>query len=319
MRPLLPLLLALAVLALSPFIVEAMGMGYLLGPLTRIAIYAMAASALNLVLGYGAMVSFGHAAYLGIGAYVTAILSFHAFEETGLLATNAALWAWPAAMAAAGLGALLIGLISLRTSGVYFIMITLAFAQMFYFFFVSLEGYGGDDGLAIWWGRNEMPLLDLHDRLTFFYVCFALLAFWLLLMGRLVASPFGRALMASRQNEPRLAALGIAPFPVKLAAFTLSGTVCGLAGALLTNMNEFVSPSVLHWSRSGELMIMVILGGLGTLAGPLLGAAALILLEELLIGYTEHWQLFLGVILLAVVLLSRGGLASLLAARGGHG
>jgi branched-chain amino acid transport system permease protein len=295
-------------------LVQWLDAAYLITVLTRILILGLAASALNLVLGVGAMISFGHAAFVGVGAYVAAILSLHWYDDAplfGVFATNQALVAWPLAALFGAIAALLIGAISLRTRGFYFIMITLAFAQMVYFFFVSLEGYGGDDGLSLWWGRNELSGLGLDDRRVFYYVCLAILAAWLIWQRQLVASPFGRILKATRENETRLAALGVDPFRHQLAAFALSGAICGLAGALLCNLDGFVSPSILHWSRSGELMIMCILGGLGTVAGPLIGAAALLLLEELLIPYTEHWQLLLGIALLALLLLSRGGLLML--------
>ncbi|MGF1560764.1 MAG: branched-chain amino acid ABC transporter permease [Geminicoccaceae bacterium] len=312
------LLVALIVFALAPVVLTALDQAWMIGVLTKVVIYAMAASGLNLVLGYGNMTSFGHAAYLGIGAYVCAILAIHHEERAalfGLVASNEALLSWPAAVLTGGLAALAIGALCLRTRGAYFIMITLAFAQMIYFLMTSLSAYGGDDGHSLWWGRNSLAGQDLNGRMPFYYVCLGLFALVALGLQRLCASPFGRILTATRHNEPRLAALGIAPYPFKLTAFVLSGCICALAGALLVNHTEYVSPSMLHWSRSGELMIMVILGGLGTAVGPLLGASALILLEESLIGYTEHWQLILGVLLLVLVLTSRGGLAGWLQAR----
>lgn len=315
-----PLLLAMGALALAGLYVELSGERYLWTVLTKVAIYGLAASGLNLVLGVGGLVSFGHAAFFGLGAYVVGILSLHAFEEAplmGLLASNAALVAWPLAVAVSAVAGLLIGLVSLRTGGAYFIMITLAFAQMLYFGFVSAERYGGEDGLSLWWGRNEFLGISLDDRRTFFIVVWVILGSWSVLKLRLMAAPFGRALTASRMNPERLAALGVDVFRLRLAAFALSAAVTGLAGALLANLTSFVSPASLAWPVSGELIVMCVLGGLGTVAGPILGAAALILLEETLVSFTEHWQLFVGLVLLAIVLASRRGVSGLLGLRRG--
>ena len=230
---------------------------------------------------------------------------------------NSALVVWPLAMLVSALFAFVIGVISLRTKGVYFIMITLAFAQMLYFFFVSLEPYGGDDGLSLWWGPNTLPLLDLSDRLTMFYVSYGLLLVCMFLFWRFVHARFGRVLRGLKSNELRMRSLGYRPLPYRLAAFCIAGAVAGLAGALLGNQTEFVSPNLLHWTRSGELLAMVILGGMGSLVGPVLGAGAYLLLEETLVSFTEHWQLFFGPLLVLIVLFARRGLAGLLI--GGEG
>ena len=308
--------LLLAGLLAAPYLAEATGNGYFISVLSRILIYGLAALSLDFILGFAGLVSLAHAAFLGIGAYVAASLSFHAYEETaigfGLPGTNEALVAWPLAMLLAGLFAACIGWVSLRTRGVYFIMITLAFGQMLFYFAISLEAYGGDDGLSLWWGRNVLAGFELGDRTVFYYVCLALLVAALAMFSRIVTSPFGRMLQAGRDNEPRLHALGINPGRARLYAFALSGAICGLAGALLVNQAEFVSPDILRWSRSGELLVMVILGGMGTLVGGIVGAFALLLMEEILIGYTEHWQIYLGPILIAVVLFARGGLWGML-------
>ncbi len=318
MRRALPLLLALGGLALAALYVDLSGQRYLWTILTLIVVYALAASALDLVLGMGGLVSFGHAAYLGAGGYVVGILSLHAFEGDplfGILATNEALLAWPAALVVgAGLG-LLIGLVSLRTAGAYFIMITLAFAQMLYFGFVSAERYGGEDGLSMWWGRNALAGESLADRRSFFVTAWLLLAAWSLLKLRLMAAPLGRAILASRMNPERLEALGVDVYRLRLLAFVLSAAVAALAGALLANLTSFVSPANLAWPVSGKLIVICVLGGLGTVAGPIFGAAAFILLEETLVGYTEHWQLFVGLALLAIVLVSRQGVSGLLGFR----
>lgn len=315
MRPALPLVLALGGLALAAVWVDLSGQRYLWTILTLIVIYGLAGSALNLALGMGGLVSFGHAAFLGAGGYVVGILSLHAFEGEallGFLASNEALVAWPLALLAGALLGLLVGLVSLRTSGAYFIMITLALAQMLYFGFVSAERYGGEDGLSLWWGRNVLFGFSLEDRRGFFIAAWLILALWSVLKLRLMAAPLGQALLASRMNPERLAALGVDVFRLRLAAFVISAAVTALAGALLANLTGFVSPANLAWVVSGKLIVICVLGGLGTVAGPILGAAAIILLEETLVGYTEHWQLFVGLALLAIVLLSPKGVSGLL-------
>jgi branched-chain amino acid transport system permease protein len=318
MRTAWPLALALGGLALAAVYVEQSGQRYLWTILTLITVYALAASALNLVLGMGGLVSFGHAAFLGAGGYVVGILSLHAFENQplfGLLASNEALVVWPAALVAGAVLGWLIGLVCLRTSGAYFIMITLAFAQMLYFGFVSAERYGGDDGLSLWWGRNVLLGASLDDRRSFFIACWVLLALWSVIKLRLMAAPLGRALLASRMNPERLEALGVDVFRLRLLAFVVSAAVAALAGALLANLTSFVSPASLAWPVSGKLIVICVLGGLGTVAGPIFGAAAFILLEETLVGYTEHWQLFVGLALLAIVLSSKRGVSGLFSTR----
>jgi branched-chain amino acid transport system permease protein len=314
----LALLGCLAALAALPFVLELVGEPFYLRFAARVLIFALAALSLNLILGYGGMVSFGHAAFFGVGAYMVAILSYHAQQGTPLATwpvtipgTDSAFIAWPAAMLACALLAFVIGLVALRTSGLYFIMITLAFAQMLYFLFVSLEAYGGDDGLTMWAGRSKAGPLDLADDHTFYYVVLVSLVVALYLKSRLVRAPFGLVLAGIRQNERRMRALGCFTFRYRLAAFVIAGAVAGLAGALMANLTEFVSPSYLHWTRSGELLVMVIMGGTGTLAGPVAGAVALLCLEELLSEVTRHWMLVLGPILVLIVLFGRGGLAGL--------
>jgi branched-chain amino acid transport system permease protein len=274
-------------------------------------IFAIAALSLNLILGYGGMVSFGHAAYLGVGAYAVGVLSYHGIDNGWLQ--------WALAVGASALVALAIGAVSVRTSGIYFIMITLAFTQMLYFLGVSIEEYGGDDGIRLAARSQFSGLIDLGDPASFYYLVLAILALAIFVTGRLVGSRFGRALQAARSNEPRTRAIGIAPYPYRLTAFVISGAMCGIAGALLVNHTVYLTPEFMNWTRSGELMFMVILGGIATASGPLLGAAALLLLEDLLQGWsllpkavTEHWQLYLGVILVLVVLFAKRGLAGLI-------
>ena len=296
------LVLLLALLAL-PWVAHALDEAFYIGVASRVLIFAIAATSLNLILGFGGMVSFGHAAYLGIGAYTVGILM-----DAGL---SSAWLSWPAAFVFGGLFALLIGSISLRTRGVYFIMITLAFSQMLYFLMVSLKMYGGDDGLALASRSRVAEGLDLNNDTVFYYVVLALLVMVFILIWRLLNARFGHALQGIRENETRMAALGFPVFRIQLVAFTLAGAVAGLAGALLANQGSYVSPSIMQWSQSGMLMIMVILGGVGHLYGGLAGAAAFLLLEEVLVAWTVHWQLGLGAVLLAVVLLAPNGLLSL--------
>ncbi len=287
---------------------------YLLTLFSRVLIYGLAAASLDLLIGYGGLVSFGHAAFFGAGAYSVGILAYQADEGSALiswpieiLGTNSALVAWPVAVLVAALLGVVIGALSLRTRGIHFIMITLAFAQMLFFVFVSLERYGGDDGLSMN-QRNTFAGLDLANDNLFYYVSLGLLALFLFLALRLTRSRFGLLIQASKQNDHRLRALGFPLFRYQLACFVLGAAGAGLAGALIANQTEFVSPGLMHWSRSGELLVMVILGGIGTLTGPVLGAAALLLLEEGISAYTEHWMLYLGPILILVVLFARRGL-----------
>ncbi len=287
---------------------------YLLSIISRVLIYGLAAASLDLLVGYGGMISFGHAAFFGVGAYTVGILALHAQENSYFISwpiqisgTTEALVAWPIALlVAAALGAI-VGALSLRTRGVHFIMITLAFAQMLFFVFVSLQRYGGDDGLSLD-QRNTLAGLDLSNDITFYYACLGLLVLFLVLGLRLTRSRFGLLIKAGKQNEKRLYALGYPVFRYQLACFILGAAGAGIAGALIANQTEFVSPGLMHWSRSGELLVMVILGGIGTLIGPVLGAATLLLLEEILSAYTEHWMIYLGPVLIMVVLFARRGL-----------
>src|SRR6266567_2147150 len=298
---------ALAALALLPPVAAAFDAPFYVALFARVMIFAIAAVSLDLILGYAGLVSFGHAAYLGIGAYAVGILSFHGIAN-GFIHFSVAL-------VAAATAALVIGFVSLRTSGVYFIMITLAFSQMVYFLGVSLNQYGGDDGLNIRRHSDFGRLFDLDDGTILYYFVWALLLLFLVLGSRLVRSRFGALLEGTRSNERRMIALGFPTFRYKLTAFVIAGAVCGVAGALFANLTLFVSPSIMHWTRSGEILMTVILGGIGTLFGPVLGAAAYLLLESVLARWSEHWQAILGPVLILVVLFSKSGLLGLLASR----
>ena len=297
----------IALLAL-PTVLTAFGQEFYIGFATRVLIFALAASSLNLVLGFGGMVSLGHAAFLGAGAYAAAIC-----QQAGI---NEALIAFPAAIAAAGLLALVVGAISLRTRGVYFIMITLAFAQMAYYLFVSARAWGGDDGLPLN-GRMQFAGIPMSDDQTLYFVAFSAFTAAMLLFGRLADARFGRTLQATRENETRMAALGYPVFRYRLLAFVLGGAFAGLAGALLANLTGLASPNLLQWTQSGTLLVMVIIGGVGYLYGGVVGAVVLLLLEESLVGVTEHWHIILGLLLMAIVLFAPKGVAALFRKRHG--
>ena len=222
---------------------------------------------------------------------------------------------WVIATLTSALAALAVGALSLRTTGVYFIMITLAFSQMFYYFAISWPTYGGEDGLSIY-VRNGFPGLNTMDPIQFFALCYGLLVLILVFTTRLARSNFGLMLGAARQNEARVAAVGHRPYRLYLIAFTLSGAITGLAGALFADLNRFVSPVMFSWQTSGEIMVFVILGGVGRVFGPVAGAALFILLEHSLGGLSDYWHIYLGAILLGTVLFARGGLFGLLAGRG---
>ncbi len=306
-------LLALTLLSL-PLIASINDDSYLLIMVSRMLIFALAALSLDLVIGYGGMVSFGHAAYLGVGAYTVGILSAHVMEGSSigflpgnLPGTESGLISLPLAMLLAGLVALVFGALSLRTRGIHFIMITLAFAQMLYYLFISLYRYGGEDGLSMN-GRNLLPGLDLYNDTHFYWLCLGCLTGYGLLVYKFLGARFGQVIRGCKQNPEKMQALGFATYRYQLVAFVISGMGAGLAGALLANHSEFVSPDLMSWHLSGELMVMVILGGLGTLIGPILGAISYLLMEEVLAGYTEHWQIILGPLLILVVLFSRKGI-----------
>jgi branched-chain amino acid transport system permease protein len=297
-----------------PWLAEVFGYSFYVSFVSRVMIYAIAATSLNLVLGYGGMISFGHAAFVGTGAYVAGI---------AMVEGSTSAWvAWPAAVAAAAIAAWLIGAASLRTRGVYFIMITLAFAQMAYYLVNSMKAYGGDEGLTL--AARPTLGIDLGNETAFYYVVLVLLGFVLFGLHRLAQSRFGRVVQAARENAVRAEAIGFPVFRYQLACFVIAGAVGGLAGALLTAHGKYVNPGVLHWTQSGTLMVMVILGGVGRLWGGVIGAAFLLLLEHLVAdyridwlaalapNYQQHAALAVGVVLLAVVLFAPQGIAGLL-------
>ncbi|MBN9676561.1 branched-chain amino acid ABC transporter permease [Salipiger bermudensis] len=288
---------------------------------TRAVIFALAAVGLNIALGLGGLVSLGHAVFFGIGGYAMGILASHAQSYTPLIewpfvieGTKSMPVIWLVAIVASSSAALLIGLLSLRTSGVYFIMITLAFGQMMYFFAISWPAYGGEDGLSIY-VRNGFPGLNTLVPIQFYGLCLVLLCLVLAFNARLMRSPFGLALDASRQVPERVRAVGLDPRRLQLVALVISGAITGLAGALFADLNRFVSPTMLSWQMSGEIMVFVIIGGVARLFGPVAGAGIYVLLEHLLGGVSEYWQIFLGLVLLMVVLFGKGGVVGMIAGR----
>ena len=311
-------------LVIVPLIALGMDEPFIITLATKVAIFAMAGVGLNLVLGYGGLVSFGHAAFFGIGGYAAGILASHALNYEPIMTwpfeiegTTQMIIIWIVALLASAIIALAIGAITLRTSGVYFIMITLAFAQMIYYFAISWPAYGGEDGLSIY-VRNGFPGLNTLDPISYFALCAVMLGLAIAFSAVLIRSRFGLALQGARQNSQRMTAVGIALFRIRLVAFMISAMITALAGALYADLNRFVSPSMMSWHMSGEIMVFVILGGVGRLFGPLAGAGLYIILEHLLGGVWEFWQLPLGVLLLIVVLFARGGLVGVLAGERKH-
>ena len=307
------LILAACVLLLAamPALATLLGQPFYIDLLRRVMIFAIAAASLNLILGYGGLVSFGHAAYLGVGGYAVGILAFYGVHNGWLQ--------WAVAIVASALVALAIGAVSVRTRGIHFIMITLAFTQMLYYLGVSVEEFGGDDGMRLKAKSRFSGLIDLDDPVAFYYLVLVLLLAVIYLVHRLVNSRFGMVLRAAKSNEARSRAIGFSPYPYQLTAFVISGALCGLAGALLANHTAYITPAFMEWTRSGEIMFMVILGGMGTVPGPALGAFALLIVEDLLAGWTQHWQIVLGPLLVLSVLFFRRGLAGLLPGGGRHG
>jgi branched-chain amino acid transport system permease protein len=289
----------IVLLALVPVIAAAVGEPYYVTLFTRILILALAAVGLNLILGYGGLVSFGHAMYVGIGAYSVGILSHYGIENG---------WAHVgAALVVGAIVGVVIGFICLRTSGMAFIMITLAFAQMLYFLAISLKMFGGDDGLTIG-ARSDFGLFSLHSNIALYYAAFAVLIATLAVFARLVHSRFGMVLRGGRSNERRMAALGFPMLRYKLTAYVISALVCVVAGVLLANLTKFAAPSYMAWQASGDIIVMIVLGGMGTVLGPVVGALALIVLEEILTGWTTHWMIVLGPVIVLIVLTAKKGI-----------
>ncbi len=294
-------------LAVFPFVASKFNVEFYITLGSRILIYALIATSLNLILGFSGLVSFGHAAFVGIGAYSIVILM-------GFNCTNA-FYSWPAAMLISGIVALIVGSISLRTRGVYFIMITLAFAQMLFYLVTSIKLYGGNDGMPL----NNRSLIEMGSNVTlditnetnFYLLVLFLTVTVIFILVRLLNSRFGHVLQAIRENEERMLAIGFPVYRYKLCAFVIAGSLAGLGGALIANLSGFVSPSLMQWTQSGMILVMVILGGVGYIYGGFLGAFSFLILEEFLSQLTIHWQLGLGFCLLMVVLFFSNGLSSI--------
>ena len=295
----------LAGFALTPVFTALTDQPYILDITMRMMCLAIAAVSLNLILGYGGMISFGHAAFIGIGAYAVGIPAYYG-EYNGFLQI-------PLAVGVSALFALITGAICLRTRGVYFIMITLAFAQMVFFTIVSIEEYGGDDGLVIFTKSEFAGLIDIEEPVTLYYLIFVCLVAALYFVKRIVESRFGRVIQGAKSNDERMQAIGFDTFRYRLTCYVIAGALCGLAGALLGNFTGFISPDMMGWTRSGELIFMVVLGGAGSLFGPVLGTAVFLILEELLSAFTIYWEIIFGPLLILVVLFGRGGIDGLLA------
>jgi branched-chain amino acid transport system permease protein len=294
----------LLILGLLPVYAALTGDTFVLTLFTRVLILALAALSLNLIMGYGGMVSFGHAAYLGIGGYAVGILAKEGIDS-GFVQ-------WPVAIGASALFALVVGALSLRARGVYFIMITLAFAQMIYYVAIGLERYGGDDGLTIYKRSQFGGLVDLNNQTFFYYLCLALLLAGVYAVWRIVNSRFGLVIQGARSNERRMRAIGFPTFRYKLVCFVIAGAMCGLAGALLANQTNYISPAMMEWTRSGDLIVMAVLGGMRAAFGPLIGAMTFLLLEDWLSRVTDYPNLIIGPLLLIVAIYVNGGIDGLL-------
>ena len=272
--------------------------------MARVMIFSIAAMSLDFILGYGAMISFGHALYLGLGTYAVGIMAHYELTNGWMQLL--------VCISGTAFIAFILGLISLRTSGIYFIMITFALAQMFYFLGISLEAFGGDDGLPIDTRSEFFSFFDLNETWNMYYLILGTLVVMALVLWKIINSRFGMVVRGSHSNDARMQAIGFPTFKYRLAAFVIAGVVCGLAGFLLGNLTEFLTPEYMHWFRSGELMIMVMVGGMGTLFGPLFGAFAYLMMEDFLANFTEYWQFYFGPILILLVLFAKQGLWGML-------
>ena len=303
------LIVSFLILAALPMVAESemIDEPFYIDLMARVMIFSIAAMSLDFILGYGAMISFGHALYLGLGTYAVGILAYYEFTNGWLQLL--------VCISGTAIIAFIMGLISLRTSGIYFIMITFALAQMFYFLGISLEAYGGDDGLPIDSRSEFFSFFDLNEAWNMYYLILGTLTVTTIVLWKIINSRFGMVVRGSHSNDDRMQAIGFPTMKYRLTAFVIAGVVCGLAGFLLGNLTEFLTPEYMHWFRSGELMIMVMVGGMGTLFGPLFGAFAYIMMEDFLAHFTEYWQFYFGPILILLVLFAKQGLWGMLPGR----
>jgi len=292
------------ILAALPMITEGIDEPFYIDLMARVMIFSIAAMSLDFILGYGAMISFGHALYLGLGTYAVGIMAHYEVTNGWLQLL--------VCISGTAFIAFILGLISLRTSGIYFIMITFALAQMFYFLGISLEAYGGDDGLPIDTRSEFFSFFDLNDAWNMYYLILGTMTVTAIVLWKIINSRFGMVVRGSHSNDARMQAIGFPTMKYRLAAFVIAGVVCGLAGFLLGNLTEFLTPEYMHWFRSGELMIMVMVGGMGTLFGPLFGAFAYLMVEDFLANFTEYWQFYFGPMLIILVLFAKQGLWGML-------
>ena len=293
----------LVALAMFPLVAPMFDMAFYIGFVRRVLIVALAAASLNFILGFGGMVALGHAGFIGVGAYTVVALAEAGFTSAWLM--------WPAAALVAAFIAALVGTVALRTRGVYFIMATLAFAQMLYYICVSLRTYGGDDGYNLMQRPSFGLGLDSTHEPTFYWVVLALFTVVMVLLNRTTVSRFGQALMGIRDNETRMQAMGYPVFRLRIVAFAIAAAIAGLAGALLVSHNNFVSPGVMHWTQSATLIVMVVIGGVGRRWGGPVGAAVWILLEEIVKQQTEYWHMPLGALLIVIVFFAPRGVSAL--------
>lgn len=298
------LIVSFLILAALPMLTEAIDEPFYVDLMARVMIFSIAAMSLDFILGYGAMISFGHALYLGLGTYAVGILAYYEVTNGWLQLL--------VCVSGTAFIAFILGLISLRTSGIYFIMITFALAQMFYFLGISLEAYGGDDGLPIDSRSEFFSFFDLNEAWNMYYLILGTLVVTTIVLWKIINSRFGMVVRGSHSNDDRMQAIGFPTMKYRLAAFVIAGVVCGLAGFLLGNLTEFLTPEYMHWFRSGELMIMVMVGGMGTLFGPLFGAFAYLMVEDFLANFTEYWQFYFGPMLIVLVLFAKQGLWGIL-------
>jgi branched-chain amino acid transport system permease protein len=296
-----------AVLLAAPFVANQLGGTYVLSLLMKAMLLAIAALSLDLLIGQSGMVSFGHAAFVGLGAYATGVGLEEGIEDVLILLLIT--------LGVTGLFAVITGALALRTSGVYFIMITLAFGQMAYFTLTSLAAYGGDDGLTLW-STAELFGTDVVQKGSglYFVITGSLIATWWL-VHRIAGSRFGRVLRAAKENPERTEIMGFSVFRFRLIAYVIAGMIAGVSGLLLAQQAEFISPAISTWQKSGELIVVVVLGGMGTRNGAVLGAIFFVLVEEFLGGRLHEWKLIFGPLLVLMVLYSRGGISDLLSAR----
>lgn len=299
--------LVLGGLLVAALIVPLLGEPYYTKLIARMAILAIAAMTLDLLVGYAGLVSFGHAAFFGLGVYTAGLLPMLGIQQAIII--------FPAAALIAGLFALMSGAVSLRASGLYFIFITLAFAQMVFYVGQGLRMFGGDDGFQLKAPTLLVGNVSLGDPVVLAYTMIGALVLLTWISQRLTKSRFGQTIIAARDNESKLSALGLAPYPHRLALYVTACSMCSVAGVGFANLMEYVSPSTMSWVVSGELLFMVILGSAATLIGPILGAVVFVGLEQVLSEWTEHWMFWLGLLLVLRVLLLKDGLYGLVLGR----